>query len=97
MILKKTPLSIVEAKEYAKENPEIVKFIDKFAKIKIKEAKELADKIKKMDLMKVKEEHIVKIIDLLPETPEDLNKIFNDVSLDEDEIKKILDAIKEYK
>ena len=47
--------------------------------------------------MKIKLEYIVKIIDILPETAEELNKIFVDVSLDEDETKKILDTIKKFK
>ena len=47
--------------------------------------------------MKLKNEHISKLIDLLPENKEDLNKIVNDVGLDEDETKKILDTIKEFK
>jgi len=46
--------------------------------------------------MKLKEESISKIIDFLPEKNEDLNRIFNDLNFDEDETKKILDAVKEY-
>ena len=47
--------------------------------------------------MRVKQEHIVKIIDLMPENAEELNKIFVDSSLDEDETKKILETVKEFK
>ena len=42
-------------------------------------------------------EHIVKVIDFLPDDAESLNKIFTDVSLDEDEAKKILDVVREFK
>ena len=45
----------------------------------------------------MKPEDLVKIIDTLPEDSENLNKIFNDISLDEDESKKILQTIKENK
>jgi DNA-directed RNA polymerase subunit F len=45
----------------------------------------------------MKSDYITKIVDTLPETPEELNKIFIDVSLDEDETKKILDSIKKFK
>ena len=48
-------------------------------------------------LLKIKNEHIVKIIDLMPEDASDLNKIFTDVSLTEDETKKILEAVKQFK
>ena len=100
MINSTEPLSIVEVKEYIKKSEDseadIMGFINKFVKLKIKDAKKLINKIEELNLMKVKKEHIVKIIDLIPETQEDLNKIFVDVSLNEDETNKILDTIKEF-
>ena len=69
----------------------------KFVTLNPKEAGELRKKLEDLDLMKMKAEHIVKIIDLAPENTEELNKIFVDVSLDEDETKKILDTVKEFK
>ena len=50
-----------------------------------------------MDLLKLKREHLVKIIDLLPEDSSDLNKVFTDVSLNEDENNKILELVKSSK
>ena len=41
--------------------------------------------------------HVSKIIDTLPESREELNKIFTEISLDEDEAKKILDVVEEYR
>lgn len=72
-------------------------FIKKWVKIKPEKAKELRKKIEALKLMKVDEKHISKIIDLAPEKPEDLNKIFTDRGLDEDETKKILETIKQNK
>ena len=91
-------LSMAEAGEYIDKSTSIdVKgFIKKFTKLKPKEAKELKKKLGELDMMKLRAEQIVKIIDLLPENQEDLNKIV-DVSLDEDETKKILETIKEFK
>ena len=40
---------------------------------------------------------MVKIVDLLPEDSIDINKIFTDVSLDENETNKILEVVKKYK
>ena len=101
MIKNSEPLSMTETAEHIKKTKDsgtdVIGFIKKFTKLKIKEARELRKKIEELDLMKVKTEHIVKIIDFLPENPEDLNKIFTDTSLNEDETKKILDTIKEYK
>ncbi len=101
MIKNMTPLSMAEVLEYIKgdgENKtEIKKFIKKFTNLKPEKAKEMRKKFEGLDLMKMKSEHIAKMIDLLPQDPENLNKIFNDVNLDEDETKKILETNEESK
>ena len=101
MITEKKSLSVAEAGEYlggkSTENTEMVGFVKKFAKINGKEAKELREKLEGLDLIKLREEHISKIIDLLPNHKDDLSKIFVDVGLDEDESNKILDAVKEFR
>lgn len=100
MIKNNQPLSLSEVIEYAKNEgseTELVGFIKKFNKIKPKEAKELKEEIEKLMDIKIKPEDITKLIDLLPETSEELNKIFVDVSLDDDETKKILDTIKKFR
>jgi len=95
------PLSMAEVVEFVeKENEDesnVVGFIKKFNKINSKDAKELKEELGKLEIIKIKTDYIIKMIDLLPETSEELNKIFVDVSLDEDETKKILDTIKKYK
>ena len=90
-------LSMAEAIEYLpKEDDTNIKgFIKKFTKLKPKEAKELKKKLIELDMVKLRAEQIVKIIDLFPENQEDLNKIV-DISLDENETKKILETIKEF-
>ena len=100
MIKNNEPLSMVEITGYIKkteDEADILKFIKKFSKLNLKEVKELRKKIKELELMKIKKEHIAKIVDLMPESTEDLNKIFTDISLNEDETKKILETIKEFK
>jgi DNA-directed RNA polymerase subunit F len=39
---------------------------------------------------------MIKIVDFLPENAEEVNKIFNEVSLNEEEINKILEIVKKY-
>ncbi|MBU2562291.1 MAG: hypothetical protein KKF68_01360 [Nanoarchaeota archaeon] len=99
MIKEMTPLSMSEATEYIDKSCEtdVKGFVKKFVKIKPKDAKELKEKLEKLELMKMKEEQIIKIVDLMPENSEDLNKIFVDVNLNEEEIKKVLETIKEIK
>lgn len=100
MIIEQEPLSMAEALEYIKHDKdnesEVVGFINKFNKLKPQKAKELRKKIEGLDLIKLKSEHVVKIIDLMPENQADLNKII-EMGLEEDESKKILDAIKNFK
>lgn len=101
MIKNAESISMAEAIEYVKKNEnsetDIKGFIKKFTKLSQKEAKELRKSLEKLELMKLKTENISKIIDIIPENAEDLNKIFTDVSLDENESNKILEAIKEFK
>ena len=106
MIHYREPISMTESLEYAedpkskeegKENDADIKaFIKKFVKLKPEEAKTLREKLSKLGLLKLKQEDISKIIDLMPENQDSLNKVFTDVSLDEDESKKILDTVREY-
>ena len=88
---------IEEQKEESDAETDIRKFIKKFTKIKPEEARSIREKLVALGLIKLKGEYIAKIIDIMPETQEDLNKIFTDVGLDEDETKKILDALAEFK
>lgn len=101
MIKQNNSLSIAEALKYVDSKNEseakIKKFMENFKKLDIDEAKGLRKKLEVMELLKMKDSHISKIIDLVPEDKENLNKIFTDVSLTEDESKQILDAIEEFK
>ena len=83
-------------KDKKSENP-VRDFIKKFVKISPKEAKELRKKLEGLNIIKMNDVNISKLIDVLPEKSEEVNKIFTDVGLDEDETTKILDTIKEFK
>ncbi len=100
MILERTPLSMNEVDEIIKDIPdsdkkeEMKTYLKKFLKTKTTQAKKIKEALEKLDLLKIKREHIVKIVDLLPADASDLNKIFIDVSLNEDETNKILEIVK---
>lgn len=99
MIIDMKPLSMAEAREIIEEGEdekEIGSFIKKFSKTEAKKAREIREELAGLGLMKIKDEYAAKIIDLLPEDAADLNKIFVDVSLEEDEINKILEVVKKY-
>ncbi len=101
MIISRKHLSMTESLEYVGDKKdsevEVRKFIKKFVKMKPEKAGEIREKLKELDLIKMKSEYIVKIIDLMPENSESLNKIFTDISLNEDETKKILETIEEFR
>lgn len=99
MIKNRESLSMAEVEEYTKNNEsaaELNKFLKKFVSIDVKKAKELRNSLLELNLMKVKPDHISKIIDVLPENSEDLSKVFADTSLDENETQKILDTVKQF-
>jgi DNA-directed RNA polymerase subunit F len=103
MILDRQPLNLNETQEILenisdsdkKEETKI--YLKKFLKTKPEKAKKIQEELEKADLLKLKREHIVKIIDLLPESASDLNKIFTDITLNEDETNKILEIVKNSK
>jgi len=101
MILKNDPLSMAESRDYIKssevENTDALGFIDKFTKTKGKDAILMRQKIKDLDLIQIGDAHIVKIIDLMPEGNEELSKILLHVNIGEDDSKKLLDIVSEFK
>jgi len=103
MILDRVPLNmnqvseIVEGLPKSEKTEEMDIFLKKFLKTKPEQAEKIKEELEKLDLLKLKREHLVKIVDLLPEDASDVNKIFVDVSLNEDETNKILEIIKNSK
>jgi len=98
MINDSKPLSLAEVKEYLKnvENPVMHDYLKKFCNIEPKEAEKLASEIRALNNPKVKESHIVKIVDFLPKDAEEVNKIFSDVSLSDEEANSFAEIAKKY-
>ena len=99
MIISMKPLCLAEVKELAgdlSEKPELHDYLKEFCKLDKKKSAALAESVRGLNNPKIKEEFVVKIIDLLPRDAETVNKIFNDVSLDEKEVNDILAVVKEY-
>jgi len=99
MIKNRESLSMAEATDliHKEKGEEFLSFIRKFVKLKTKDAQEMRKSFEELKMMKLDERAISKLIDLLPETNEELNKIFIGVSLDEDENEKVLEIIKKFK
>jgi len=98
-ILQKTPITLAEVKEIVdklEEKEEIKKYLKKFTKLPKEKAKKLAEEIKSLQNQKIREEDIIKIVDFLPKDAEDLNKIFTEMTLNEEEINAILEIVGKY-
>lgn len=98
-IKEQTALTLAEVADLAgdaEKERDIKKFIKQFTKMPVSKAREMKEALKKLDLIKLKEEHIVKIVDFMPEDAMDLNKIIEGISLDQDEVNKILEVVKKY-
>ncbi len=63
-----------------------------------KDAKELAKKLANLDIPRMKQEHIVKIVDLLPHTGNDVKMVLQNsvLTLSAESLKKITDVVAEY-
>ena len=99
MIINRTPLTLAEVKSYIKDLDEkktLSDYLKKFSELDTKKALKLKEEIQALNNPKIREENIVKIIDFLPRDSEDLNKIFLEVSLTEEEINALLEIVKKY-
>ena len=99
MINEERPITMAEVVALAGDSEkaeEIKKFVKKFNKMDIKKAREMVAEIRALDLIKLKDEHIVKIVDFVPKSVSELNKVIIEVSLDSDEVAKILEVTGKY-
>ena len=99
-ITEETPITMAEVVATAGDSDKseaMKKFIKSFNKMDVKKAREMKAELKALDLIKLKDEHIVKIVDFVPTDVSELNKVIIEVSLDADEITKILDVTKKYR
>lgn len=103
MIKERKPLALYEVIDTMGEIKEtdktkaIKSFIKKFSEIDSKEGSKLREELQKIDIIKLKETDIIKIVDLMPENAVELNKVVTESSLDSDETNKILETIKKFK
>lgn len=98
-IKEEKPITMAEVLESVKESEnsqKIKEFTKKFNPLDLKEALKMKEELKALDLIKLKEFDLVKIIDLKPKDAVELNKILPEISLDNEEITKILDVVKKY-
>lgn len=71
-------------------------YISKLTKLSEKQINELKDKLNKLDISRLKEKHINKIIDIYPKDQDSIKAILNaeNITLKQDDIIKILETLK---
>lgn len=72
-------------------------YAQKFSKLKPNKAKEFTEELLKIE--KIRENQVIAIVDLMPETKEDIELIFakERTKLEDDNINKILEIVKKYR
>ena len=104
MIKDKKSVSLAEARELLKNSggekaEALADFIKKFVKLSATDAEKLRKGLVELDISKLKEEDVVRLVDFMPEDAEDVRKIFSgsDINLDQNEIAKVLETLKHKK
>ena len=106
-ILDETPVSMAELKQeidkIAKRDEEpsfrvtkTVDYLNQFVEMKPKEANELIKKVTELEIPRLKDMHVIKIVDLMPQSLNELSTILQayPIRVSQDNQKKILAAIK---
>lgn len=109
-VLEKQPINIVDLKqeiEKIKKDEEELNFraakteeyVQELAKLKPKQAKELHGKLMGLEIPRFKEQHAHKLIDLLPGTEKQVKLILTSyhMTVKNDDVKRIFEALSEYK
>ncbi|MAG39910.1 hypothetical protein CMI41_03005 [Candidatus Pacearchaeota archaeon] len=99
VIQEEKPICMAEVNSIVGDNEKAEKikdFIKNFDVLPFEKAKKLKEELVELKLLKLKESHIVKIIDFVPKEASELNKILSDVSLDSEEVTKILNVTQNY-
>ncbi len=108
-ILEEKPITMTELKEelekIKKKNKELnfranktQEYLSQFSKYDYNKAKELIDKINKLNIPRLKEEYIAKIVDILPTTLDDLKSLLQGytVTIKNENMKKIVEVVKQF-
>lgn len=74
-------------------------YVNDIASLSMTKVKDLTKKLVALEIPRLKDVHIIKIIDTLPESPEHLKVILSgyNVTITKDNLKKITDVVEEFR
>jgi len=106
-IVEELPLSLPEVKEIlekinkrdkvlSNKGTRVLDYISKISNMDEKELNELKNKLNNLGVLRLKEKHVAKIIDIMPKDIDSLKTIFvgDNLSLKQEDLKKILECLK---
>lgn len=99
MILEKKALTLAEVTNLIGDSEKAVAmkdFIKKFSKMKLADAEKMKEEIVALDLIQLKEENIVSLVNFVPKDSVELNKVLAGVSLNQEEVDKLLNVTSKY-
>jgi DNA-directed RNA polymerase subunit F len=99
MILNEKPLLLGEVSELtgdSDQGKEIKKFIKKFSKLKIEDAKKMKEELEGLDILQLKEKDIVSLVNFVPKDGQEVMKVLQGISFNQEEVDKILNVTKNY-
>ncbi len=106
-VLSQEPLTLADVKDSLKDSSDkdnfrlnkTKEYLETFAKLSSKKADELKKKILDLKIPRLKNEMVVKVIDLLPDNEDYLNLIFQayPVTISSSNLKKIVSTVEEFK
>lgn len=99
MIHARQPVTLAEVKEIVdklEEKDVLKEYLKKFTQLSHAKAVKLKEELLSLNNLRLKEEYVVKIVDFLPRTAEDLRKLMHDTSVSEEEANAILEIVKKY-
>lgn len=98
-VIERKPITMAEAKSLIsdfEERKELQDYFKKFSKLSKEKSLALAEEIRGLDNIKIKEKDIIKIVEFLPKEVEEVHKIFTDVTLSEEEATQVVEIVKKY-
>ncbi len=99
MILNEKPLLLGEVSELVGDSEQaenIKKFIKKFSKVKLEDAKKIKEELEALDILQLKEKDIVSLANFAPKDATEVMKVLQGISLNQEEVDKILNVTKNH-
>ena len=105
-VIQKKYIPLVEVRDYLKKSDREIygqkiayEYAKSFSKLKPKDAEKLMEELKGLNIQKLNDEYITKIVDILPGSLDEIRTILSSstISFKNEEIKKIFDVVSKYR